>query len=289
MYSFNDNTKELQRMLFLQHITFLKPIEKVKIYQSNHTLDTMLSWRKINWELQLGRRIKSNQIDQSLFLQSILWRVEFDLQWANSGKGWLCCISDKEYPELLKHIPDPPLLIYGRGNKMILSDFCISIVGTRNPDSFGIWASHKLAGYCVDKKMVVVSGLAYGIDIESHKAAVSKKGSCIAVLGTGIDYVYPKAHKNIVIEILNNNGAIISEIAPRKQTAKYCFIGRNRIISGLSMNTIIVQAPHKSGALTTANFALEQNRTVLVHRAGIQSAFMGSTYLWQDGASMCSW
>ncbi len=281
--------REIQIALFLQHIPFLKPIEKLRMYHTKHTLQTMATWEKYDWELQIGRAIRSSKATSSFFSQSILKRVNFDLWWANSGRGWLCCISDTDYPELLRHIPDPPLLLYGKGNKTALSNTCISIVGTRSPDAFGTWASQQLAHHCVEKGMTIVSGLAYGIDVASHKAALEKHGSCIAVLGTSIDYVYPKAHKSIAIDILNNKGAIISEIAPRKQTAKYRFIGRNRIISGMSMNTIIVQAPHSSGALATADFALEQNRTVLVHRAGIQDAFMGSVRLWQDGATVCSW
>lgn len=172
-------------------------------------------------------------------------------------------IFDKNYPFLLKQITFPPPLIYLKG-EIRKDEFCIGVVGTRKPTNYGKEACQFFVKELIKQKVCIVSGLALGIDSIAHKSALSQNGRTIAVLGSAINEksIYPKINLSLVKEILKNNGAIISEYPYGTKPQKYFFPLRNRIISGLSKGILIVEAPIKSGALITANWALEQNREV---------------------------
>ncbi|MCR4715119.1 MAG: DNA-processing protein DprA [Treponemataceae bacterium] len=182
---------------------------------------------------------------------------------------------DEKYPVLLREIPQPPFALYCRGCVDILSNEGVGVVGTRHPDGAGIKAAFSFAKDCAEHGMNVVSGLAFGIDTAAHKGALDADcGKTVAVLGCGIDIIYPAANKRLAAEIIKRSGCIVSEYPPEEPGVKWHFPERNRIISGLTSATMVIEAPNKSGALITADFALEQGRDLCVHPAGVSFAKM---------------
>lgn len=171
-------------------------------------------------------------------------------------------ILDKDYPSILREIYSPPIFLYIKGNSAILKDKCISIVGCRDCSDYGKNIAENLAYNLAKHNLCIVSGLAKGIDEYSHLGAIYAKGKTIAVLGSGINIIYPKENCYLANKILNNNGLIISEFPINFNPNKLSFPARNRIISGLSFGVIVVEAKKKSGSLITVDFALEQGREV---------------------------
>lgn len=170
-------------------------------------------------------------------------------------------IRDKNYPILLKQIYKPPQTLFYRGNINALNKPCISIVGTRRNTDYGQYVTEQIIKDLSILDIAIVSGLAKGIDTIAHRAALKYNLQTIAVLGSGINNIYPRENINLVKEI-EKDGLILSEYNDITPSHKYFFPQRNRIISGLSLATIIIEAPEKSGALITADFALEQGREV---------------------------
>ncbi len=173
--------------------------------------------------------------------------------------------SDPDYPETLRATRDPPPLLFVRGDPAVLSaPHTLAIVGTRRPTETGRRIAGRIATAAAALDGVVVSGLAVGIDGAAHAAAVSAGARTIAVLGSGHDELYPRAHRRLAAEIATRGGAVVSELVPWARPASWSFPQRNRIISGLSAATIVVEAGHGSGALITARDALQQGRDVFV-------------------------
>ncbi len=167
------------------------------------------------------------------------------------------------YPTLLREISSSPKQLYIRGNVDLLSTSpLIAIVGTRNISDYGKQVLSHIVPPLVKAGVVIVSGLAFGVDGFAHKIALEQQGKCIAVFGCGIDQIYPQAHSALAKRILELGGALVSEYPVGTPSLPHQFPVRNRIISGLSKATIIIEAKEKSGSLITANFALEQNRDV---------------------------
>lgn len=166
-----------------------------------------------------------------------------------------------DYPELLKHIYDPPTVLYVRG-KLPNHSKAIGIVGTREATTYAIAFTQHLAKDLVQADVTVVSGLAIGIDTAAHQGAVSSNGQTIAVLGSGVDVIYPRQNQKLAEHIIAGHGAIISEYPLSTQPSPTNFPGRNRIINGLCQGIVVVEAGEKSGALITSDYALEEGRTV---------------------------
>lgn len=169
---------------------------------------------------------------------------------------------DSSYPNLLKEINWPPFAIYLKGNIPLKNT--IAVVGTRKATTLGKNLANDLAQKLSLNDITVVSGLALGIDEAAHSGVIKAGGQTIAVLPTGLDKIYPSQNDNLAKKILDFNGALISEYPLCTPSYPANFIQRNRIISGLSIATVIIEAPEKSGALATARFALEQNREIFV-------------------------
>lgn len=169
---------------------------------------------------------------------------------------------DRFYPSLLKQIYDPPLVIFVQGNKQLLNENQLAVVGSRSASASGRETAFDLAQKLVDIDLVITSGLALGIDAVAHKGALTSNASTIAVVATGLDKVYPARHKALAQQIIANHGAIISEFLPGTLPKAGHFPKRNRIISGLSIGVLVVEATLNSGSLITARCALEQNRDV---------------------------
>lgn len=198
-------------------------------------------------------------------------------------------IGENAYPQCLKNIADPPLVLYYKG---LLPDFdgnpVIAIVGTRKASAYGMNAANRLGYQIAACGGIVVSGLASGIDAMAMQGALTGGMPVVGVLGCGVDVVYPKSNRQL-FEMVEKYGCILSEFAPGTQPARWTFPKRNRIISGLSNGVLVVEAPEKSGALITANLALEQGRDVFVVPGNIdQMGFIGSNRLIRDGASVVS-
>lgn len=173
-------------------------------------------------------------------------------------------LGDQHYPYLLSQIPSPPPVLYVRGNVQVLSRTALAVVGTRQPTSYGLAVTTSLLEPVVRAGIMVVSGLALGIDGQAHRAAVRHHAPTVAVLGCGIDTVYPWDHRQLADDIIGGSGAIISEFPLGAEPERHHFPQRNRIISGLAKAVLLVEAGEKSGTLITAKFAVDQNRDVLV-------------------------
>jgi DNA processing protein len=169
-------------------------------------------------------------------------------------------LDDPQYPPLLKQIYDPPLALYVRGNAAALTEPGIAIVGTRHPTPYGIGMAERLACDLAAHNLVIFSGLARGVDSAAHRGAIHAKGKTVAVFGTGIDVIYPREGKKIVDQILNLDGALVSEFPVGTFAAPQNFPIRNRIISALSLGVLVVEAGEYSGTRITARNALEQGR-----------------------------
>ena len=186
-------------------------------------------------------------------------------------------LGDPDYPENLGHIPDPPFILYRRGCLPIRHLSPVAIVGTRRPTDAGRREAYRLALEFALSGYPVVSGLAFGIDRSAHEGALAGGGATWAVLAGGLDSPSPRAHRFLARRILDNGGSLLGEIPPGVFPAKYAFPRRNRILSGLARGCIVVQAPRKSGALITADFALDQNRDLFISAAGLEGPFAAGT------------
>ena len=201
---------------------------------------------------------------KALLDEKIRVTAQNNLHYMENYKINIISILDKDYPSILRQIYSPPIFLYVRGNVEILKHNCISIVGCRDCSDYGRKTAGNLAYNLAKNNFYIVSGLARGIDEYSHLGALYAKGKTIAVLGSGINIIYPKENCYLANKILNNNGLIISEFPIDFYPNKFSFPSRNRIISGLSKGVIVVEAKKKSGSLITVDFALEQGRDVFV-------------------------
>lgn len=191
-----------------------------------------------------------------------------------------------DYPPLLKEIFDPPLLLYAQGNIDLLKSPGLAIVGTRKPTAYGKAITGRLASDLAGRGLTIVSGLARGIDSTAHRGALDAGGKTIAVLGSGIDVVYPAEGKKLFAEIAEK-GLLLSEFAVGSFPAPQNFPIRNRIISGLSLGVVIVEAAQYSGSLITARLAMEQNREVFAVPGSLTNRFSwGPHILIKQGAKL---
>jgi DNA processing protein len=191
----------------------------------------------------------------------------------------------KLYPRLLADLHDPPALLHVRGDVDVLSQPAVAIVGARSCSAYGAQVGRSLAGELAAAGLVVVSGLARGIDAEAHRGALAVCGRTVAVLGCGIDRDYPRSHAELARRI-RVDGAVVSEYPPGVEPAPWRFPARNRIIAGLCAATVVVEARERSGALITADFALELGRDVFAVPGEITSALSaGTNDLLRQGAA----
>ncbi len=195
-------------------------------------------------------------------------------------------IFDKDYPNRLNYIYDSPKVLYRKGKFSNKDELSMAIVGSRKATSYGKWATEKFVKELVKLDVTIVSGLALGIDGIAHRAALEEGGRTIGVLGNGLDTIYPKKNKDIY-ENIPQNGAIITEYFLGVPPLAYNFPQRNRIISGISLGVIVIEAKEKSGSLITANHALEQGKEVFALPGNINSIFSkGTNKLIKDGAKL---
>jgi DNA processing protein len=194
---------------------------------------------------------------------------------------------DKEYPQLLKRIYQPPWALFAKGDLSLLQkEPKLAVVGSRQATQYGKNSLHFLIPKLIEKDMIIVSGLAKGIDTIAHECTINNGGKTIAVIAGGIYHIYPKENKNLALQMMNSQ-LLISEYPPDTKPAKWHFPIRNRIISGLSVGTLIIEAKQKSGSLITANYALNEGREVFSVPGSIFNPFSnGTNELIQQGAKL---
>ena len=172
--------------------------------------------------------------------------------------------AQKFYPEKLTHIYAPPAKLYVLGNETILNEPSIAIIGCRQASDYGKKVAYEFAYQLAKKGIIIISGLARGIDSCAHLGAVKAKGETIAVLGSGLKHIYPAEHKGLCTEIIKTGGSIVTEYPPETKPIPTNFPARNRIISGLSNGVLVVEAKEKSGTLITVDYALDQGKEVFI-------------------------
>jgi DNA processing protein len=275
--------REPRRLLALglSMIEALKPEERLAVYgrlsdSGELGLLGMAGLRAIT-----GRAFPRASVDTRRIVGEAERVLEFC---AKRGIGF-ACIDQGEYPPLLREIAQPPFAVYYRGRLPDPERPCAAIVGTRAPSMEAFVRARRIAYELGGKGVPVVSGLALGIDRAAHEGALDSGGSTIAVLGAGIDSVYPSSHRELAASIIASGGCLLSEYPPGWKPLKHRFPERNRIISGLSRAVMVAQAPEKSGALITAEFALDQGRDLFVMAGGMEGdAGAGTRKLRDDGA-----
>lgn len=221
------------------------------------------------------------------WLDKKLQRAQRCIEWCEAQGISVLTGEDPKYPQLLRQINRCPPVLYIKGDASILSLPQIAVVGSRKPTPSGKSAAESFSAALVQNGFVITSGLALGIDAAAHRGALQGKGKTIAVLGTGIDQVYPKRNAALAEEILQNGGALVSEFPLGTTPTPQNFPQRNRIVSGLSLGTLVVEAVLKSGSLISAQFALEQNREVFAIPGAIQNPMSrGCHALIKQGATL---
>jgi DNA processing protein len=219
-------------------------------------------------------------------LNNDLIEIQDSLKWQESENCHIVTYWDSNYPLLLKEISSPPILIYVKGKLDILKNIQIAVVGSRHSSPHGLITANRFSSALSHLGLTITSGLAMGIDTASHEGALLGIGQTIAVLGTGIDIIYPKKNQKLADKIIEN-GCIMSEFPLKTAPKPNNFPKRNRLISGLSLATLVIEAGLKSGSLITAKFALEQNREVLAIPGSIHDPHTkGCHYLLKQGAAL---
>ena len=206
---------------------------------------------------------------------------------AVDARARIISLSDPEYPSRLKEIYDPPVILFVRGSVEVLSQPGIAMVGTRHPTPYGSGMAERLSIDLASRRLVIVSGLARGIDSASHRGAVAAKGKSIAILGTGIDIMYPKENTRLAEQMIALGGALITEFPVGTSPAPQNFPIRNRIISGISIGVLVVEAAEYSGTRITSRLALEQNRDVYAVPGNVTNkSSWGPNMLIKQGAKL---
>ncbi len=259
------------KKIAISSLSFLTLKEKICLSENLSDFDELLSLSIGDISKITGRSFKSAKFDSQRI--SSLVRLGAELMEKQNIKS-VCFDEDFEsYPALLRLIKDPPYMLFYRGNIQLLKKECVSVVGTRKACPESAKAAFEFARDAAKDNLAVVSGLACGIDSFAHRGALEGGNSCgifastAAVLPCGIDTITPNINKGLALEILRQKGCILSEYIPGTPAENFRFVQRNRIIAALSPSVVIVQAPPSSGALITAEFALDYNRDLVIHKS----------------------
>lgn len=232
------------------------------------------------------RQFGLNDVSIISLLEPDQRQISTTLEWLNQPNHHLITYHDGDYPTLLKSIDSPPMILFAIGQRKALGFLHFAIVGSRNPTAGGKRLAEDFASELSGTGLTICSGLALGIDYHSHLGALKAAGSTIAVLGNGLNSVYPARHKKIAHQIIEN-GLLLSEYLPDTKPNPGNFPRRNRIISGMSMGVLVVEAAKRSGSLITANYALEQGRDVFAIPGSIHNPLARGTHsLIKQGAKL---
>lgn len=267
--------------LSLNRLRILKTSEKLLLSEILDDPSRLARLSRGGIQELIGRRLGRGAWEPASAVEG----ARADYEYLTSRNIGAVVYTSSEYPPQLREIYDPPFLLFMRGSLPRNDIPQAAVVGTRKPTGAGRAAAFRLGVDFARAGVPVVSGLARGIDSEAHRGAVSASGITTAVLGCGIDEVYPRENKRLAAEILEKGGALLSEYPPGMPPLKYNFPERNRIISGLCRTVVLVQAPARSGALITADYSLEQGRDlVVVEGCSDGPPGLGSRELMESGA-----
>jgi DNA processing protein len=270
----NDN--QLMAWLTLHHAPQLSAWQLFQLW-TTHTNPTFI----IDYLLSLSTLPNDTRRALNQPAKKTLSRL---IEWQQKSNQYIITLNSPYYPKALKYISTPPPLLYLKGNPSLLSEPQVAIVGSRKASPMGVQDAHQLAFNLSTQDLVVTSGLALGIDAAAHQGALLAGKPTIAVLGSGVENIYPKRHL-VLAKKITEKGTIISEFGLYAPPHKTHFPRRNRIISGLSLATLVVEANLKSGSLITAKYALEQGREVFAVPGSIHHAkSKGTHHLIQKGA-----
>lgn len=265
----------------IKNVSCRRKLKLLKIYKNPEAIYKLSKEELLEVE-GVGENIANN-----IIISKNEKLLDYHINYMMKNNIGIISIQDKEYPQILKGIYDPPISLYIRGNKNILNNRSIGVVGCRECTEYGRSAAKYFSYNLSKQKINIVSGLAKGIDSYSHIGCLAANGKTIAVVGNGLDIIYPKENLEIANKIIQNRGAIISEYPCGTKPDKMNFPARNRIISGISSGIIVVEAKEKSGTLITVDFALEQGRDVFVVPGNINSInSVGTNDLIKQGARM---
>ncbi len=249
--------KDIKYWIWLSQLNLCP--KKTKKYLESHSIQNL--WK--SKEDDISSFFKKEEVNKILNLK-YRQNLELHEEYLNKYQIKLITIKDKIYPKRLKEIEDSPLVLYVIGNLGLLNEKSIAIVGARRCTGYGKTVAEAFAYLLSKNNITIVSGLALGIDKASHEGTLLAKGNTIAVVGTGLDIVYPKENKKLFENIINNNGLVLSEYPLGTKPEKQNFPRRNRIISALSDGVLVVEASKRSGSLITVDFALEQGKEIYV-------------------------
>jgi DNA processing protein len=267
----------------INSIPSLRWNEKLKSLDFIGDLEDFRRLQPVDLAVFLGRRLR----DLSWRPEDLILEAERTVKTAAEKNIRLLTLPEKEYPPQLREIYDPPFLLFCRGTIPSWDKPLLGIVGTRNPSGRGRKSAFGIAFEAAGEGVTVVSGLARGIDGEAHRGCVEGGGSTVAVLGNGADTVYPRSHRTLGSRILSRGGLLLSEYGPGAGVQRFHFPARNRIISGLCRGILVAEAPARSGALITADYALEQGRDLYVHGDCLEgTSGEGTRKLMEDGAAV---
>ena len=270
-------------LLALAHARFLRAPERIALAGMLGGTDRLAGLGTADLARLLGRAVRTGGWDPPALLAA----AERTARLVDQGRFSCTCWGDPEYPALLAEIHDPPAVLFHRGAAPAPDRPLVGVVGTRLPTGAGRDAAFRLAFELARESIGVVSGLARGVDREAHEGCSRAGGYSIAVLGCGPDLVVPAASRGAARRLLEAGGMLLSEYPPGTLPQPWHFPERNRIISGLCRSVVVVEAPEGSGALYTADFALEQGRDLYVHAAGLAGTTgAGTRRLAEDGATV---
>ena len=260
------------------------PLAATRLLERFGSADAVFHARRTELELL---RIRPETIE-SIIKREFDEKADQELERVKGLGSDILILDDGSYPSCLREIADPPITLYVRGDWQGCFDLPgVAVIGSRMCSTYGENAAEMLSRDLASRGICIISGLARGIDTAAHKGAMRGGGKTIAVMGTGIDAVYPKENTKLVREILNSGGAVVSQFPLGTPPLKDNFPYRNRIISGLSLGVLIVEATERSGSLITARLATEQNREVMAVPGNITSRnSFGTNYLIKAGAKL---
>lgn len=272
-------------LLALSRAPFMTAREKILLSDILPALGGLERLNHLDAEQILGRRLRSSPWNSSRWLKD----AENDMRLYRLREVKPLWYWDGNYPAALRETARPPYMLFLRGRLPDPEKPMLAMVGTRFPSGNGMEAASRIASEAGMAGIVVVSGLARGIDSASHRGCISAPCPSIAVLGCGVDSIYPASNSELAGRLLKSGGGILSEYPPGVPPGRWTFPERNRIIAGLCRSTLVVEAPKSSGALITAGFALEEGRDVYIARDCLGSARnAGADALAEDGAKAVS-
>lgn len=279
----------IEQKLLFQHLPGAGAGAYWKLMERSPSLESVLDASPDNYAdiFSEEARLKLRELQTEGDNASLLKLVRADIEWAARHNVQIIDTDHEHYPEMLREIKRPPPILYVAGDASLLSFPQIAVVGSRNPTPSGRGSAYEFSKALASAGFTITSGLALGIDAAAHQGALACQGKTLAVLGTGIDQVYPQRNKQLADQIVAGGGALVSEFPLGTAAQPANFPQRNRIISGLSCGTLVVEAAVRSGSLITARYALQQNRELFAIPGSIHNPLArGCHALIKEGAKL---